>query len=265
MLYTKKVFKNSEMRKFNIIHIIFLIFFIACHSERVIDVNDGFESDELSTIWCTERFLPGAIKFQSTYVKSGKSAVKITLHPGDQMDDEKGTILERAELMESINLVSLEDSNYLYLFSLFLPQDFPIVPTRLVIAQWKQYCESGDCSIDNPVIALRYESGEFEITLKTEPKQIILYSQKEEIRNKWLNFRFQIRFSRNPQGRVRAWLNDQEIINYTGITAYSQTYGYSEPGYFYFKMGLYRDHMDFPMTIYIDDYKKQKLTELKHW
>jgi hypothetical protein len=253
------------MRRIGIIHIIIVLILTAFHTDQELNVSDGFESGKLSGIWNTERFLPGAVEFQTAVVESGKSAIKITLRPGDQLEEEKGTILERAELQESYKLISMEDSIYIYSFSLFLPGDFPVVSTRLVIAQWKQYCRSGKCGIDNPVIALRYESGEFYITLKTEPKKLILYSQKEDIRNKWLNFRFQLKFSRNPDGRIKAWLNDRDIINYSGVTAYSESYGYPDPGYFYFKMGLYRDHMDLPMTIYIDDYKKQKLPVAAQW
>jgi hypothetical protein len=30
---------------------------------------------------------------------------------------------------------------------------------------------------------------------------------------------------------------------------------------FYFKVGLYRDRMPAPMTIYVDEYRKEQLTE----
>ena len=241
--------------------ILFILTFIACSSDRPIDVYDGFESNKLSGIWSNEKFLPGAFEIQSTHVKSGLSAAKITLNPGDQIDKEKGTILERAELMEARRFISAEDLNYLYSFSLFLPQDFPIVPNRLIIAQWKQDCKSGDCDPGNPVVVLRYESGELKVTLQVGPKKVTLYNQTEGILNNWLDFRFQIRFSRNQQGRIKAWLNDQQIIDYTGVTAYSQIYGYPIHGRFYFKMGLYRDKMEQPMTIYLDEYKKQQLME----
>jgi hypothetical protein len=232
-----------------------------CQSARKNNVSDGFESNELSKVWSTKKFLPGAVEIQSTYVRSGKFAAKITLHQGDQIDDEKGTILERAELMESEDLCSFEGSDYSYSFSIFLPQDFPVVPIRLVLAQWKQSCQSGKCNPGNPVIALRYESGEFQITLQTGPEKTTLFTQKEDIRNKWMDFRFQIRFRRTADGYLKAWLNDQEIVDFKGITSYSQTYGYPDPGRFYFKIGLYRDQMVQPMTIYVDEYKKHQISE----
>ena len=232
----------------------------SCTSQRVIDIHDGFESGHLNqSYWSSWRYLPGDLEFESEIVRSGNRAIRVTLHPGDQRDDEKGTVLERAELSESAKLVSIEDSLYEYAFSLFLSQDFPIDTTRLVLAQWKQYCRSGKCKIDNPVLSLRYEGGEFYISLKTDPEKRILFQTNDEIRNKWLDFKFRIRFSRNSNGEILAWLNNNQIINYNGITAYNQKYGYPSPGYFYFKIGLYRDHMNVPMTVYIDDYSKKEI------
>jgi hypothetical protein len=226
---------------------------------REIEIHDGFESGELSSNWSRWRFVPGDLEIQGERVRSGRRSVRITLHPGDQMEDERGTVLERAELMESPKLASVEDSAYEYSFSLFLPRDFPIVPDRLVVAQWKQYCESGRCGIDNPVMALRYESGRLYVSLKTDPRKRTLFSESSDVRGRWLDFRFLIRFSRTRRGKIRAWLNGSRIVDYEGATAYSKEYGYPPPGYFYFKMGLYRDHVDRVMTIYIDDYGKRTL------
>jgi hypothetical protein len=51
------------------------------------------------------------------------------------------------------------------------------------------------------------------------------------------------------------------VADYKGATAYPETpaTGYASPSLFYFKMGLYRDLMAEPMTIYIDEYKKKQL------
>jgi hypothetical protein len=207
------------MKTVKLNYLLLLILIGSCKSDQKIDISDGFESQKLSQIWSSVRIIPGALEIQSKIVRSGQYAAKITLNPNDQVDDEKGTILERSELLEAPKYTSVEDSNYSYAFSIFLPGDFPIVPTWLVIAQWKQYFKSNNCNPDNPILALRYESGEFSITLKTGPKKTILYRQIDDIRNMCLNFKFQIRFSREPQGRIIALLNGQKIIDYSGITA----------------------------------------------
>lgn len=37
--------------------------------------------------------------------------------------------------------------------------------------------------------------------------------------------------------------------------------GFAAPGWFFFKMGLYRDLMMQPMTIYVDEYRKKRLPD----
>ena len=57
-----------------------------------------------------------------------------------------------------------------------------------------------------------------------------------------------------------AWLNDKQIVNYKGMTCYSEKRGYPSNNHFYFKMGLYRDLMPQTMSLFIDDYSKKELT-----
>jgi len=138
------------------------------------------------------------------------------------------------------------------------------VPTRLVIAQWKQNCpDGGNCSDDSPVVAIRYVSGVLKITHQTGPHQTTLFESKEELRGKWTDFKFQMRFTTNSTGRIKAWLNDQAVVDYMGVNAYpeDEKTSYPNPSRFYFKMGLYRDLMAEPMTIYIDEYRKKELPE----
>jgi hypothetical protein len=170
--------------------------------------------------------------------------------------------LERAEFQESRRLWSVEDSAYVYSFSVFVPPEFPIVPTRLVIAQWKQYCPVDVCTPDNPTLAIRYQAGELIIALQVTAEKEVLFRTRDDIRNRWLDFRFQIRFSRSQSGRIKAWLGDTMVVDYKGVTAYPASGGYVERGIFYFKMGLYRDRSPEPMAIYFDEYRKQQLDAL---
>jgi len=145
----------------------------ACQRNAV--VCDGFETPDLSKHWEKSRFLPGAVQIQSSVVRAGKGAARITLRSGDQIPQERGSELERAELQESRRLWSVENSAYVYSFSLFVPQDFPIVSTRLVIAQWKQYCPVDGCTPDNPILAIRYQAGELFITNQITSENVVLY------------------------------------------------------------------------------------------
>jgi hypothetical protein len=229
-----------------------------------ISVYDGFETTKLSRNWNTTRLEGRSLTFQSDVVRKGKGAVKITVQNGDKVEDktDKDNSSERDELLESLSLYSVEGTKYEYQFSMFLPGDFPITPTRLVIAQWKQFCLFCPCSAYSPVLAIRYISGKLMITLQTGPKRDTLYCSGHEIRNRWLDFKFQIRFSRQKDGEVKAFMAGKQIVNYKGITSYQdECRVLSDKNKYYFKMGLYRDRMNVPMTIYIDEYSKNQMME----
>ncbi len=225
-------------------------------------VADGFEDGKLNLkLWDTSRLVLSAVTMQSQVVHNGHAAIKITLHTGDQYEagNDSSKVSERDELLEARKLVSKEHNSYEYAFSMFIPADFPIVPTRLVIAQWKQKCGVPQCDDDSPVLALRYTSGVLQVTIQTGPHRTVVYETKEDIRNKWTNFRFQTNFSRTDNGFVNAWINEQSVLDYRGKTCYGSERGYGDMSYLYFKMGLYRDKMAEPMTSYIDDYSKKRL------
>jgi hypothetical protein len=231
---------------------------LLCACDRRGTTHDGFEGTALTELWNTRKLQPGAVQFQSTIVRTGTKALAITLRPGDQVPEERGSVLERAELEEAKRQESTVDTPTRYAFSLFLPSDFPIVPTRLVLAQWKQRCELEQCTPDNPTLAIRYERGELFITHQTGAERRELYRTVKDVRNRWLDFRFEITFSRAARGIIRAWLGDEAIVDYGGVNAYPEGGGYNDR--FYFKWGLYRDRMATPMTIYLDEYDKQTLT-----
>jgi hypothetical protein len=234
-------------------------------SSDPIDVYDGFETPQLSTLWETDRFVPGAIEMQSAIVRAGHGAVKISLHPNDKFEAgiNGNADSERDELLEARALTSRENTPYEFSWSMFLPPHFPIVPVRLVIAQWKQYCgsDAAPCSDDSPVLAIRYIGGVLAITQDLAHKQTIFFQEKGDFRNRWLDFKFQVDFSSISNGSVKAWLGDRQLVDFTGITANAETptTGYANPSRFFFKMGLYRNLMPQPMTVYIDEYRKHQL------
>lgn len=231
----------------------------------LVDVYDGFETPALSKLWDTDRFVSGAVQMQTNIVRAGRGAARITLCTGDKFEaginGRKDS--ERDELLEANELTSREGQKYEYSFSMFLPTNFPIVPTRLVIAQWKQNCPGGNCSDNSPVLAVRYESGALRITHQTGPDKVTLYRTTEEIRGRWLDFEFQARFSTNTDGEIDARIDGQQVVRYRGVTAYPENAQteYRHPSRFYFKMGMYRDVMAEPMTIYIDEYRKKQLPD----
>jgi hypothetical protein len=227
---------------------------------RPVHIQDGFEEPNLSSVWIEERMVPGAFSTQSEIVHSGRSAAQITVRASDRLEQasDDGAATERDELMEAPKYWSQSGRTYEYSFSLYLPSDFPVVEKRLVIAQWKQLCEWGSCRPDNPVLAIRYVGGVLFVTRKNDAGETTVHSSQGEMRGRWLDFRFVTRFTQGEDGAIDGWMNGQQIAQYRGVTAYRAARGYPAHGFFYFKMGLYRDLMKEPMTIYLDDFRKDQ-------
>jgi hypothetical protein len=227
-----------------------------------IHVYDSFESRRLSWFrWTSRRFEPGAITSQESVVRLGHRALAITVHSGDRPEaaSESGAATERDELMEPWWLFSRIGRSYVYSFSLFLPQDFPQTSERLVIAQWRQLCEGSPCVPDNPILALRYEIGRIQVTRNDEHGKTLLYQGIEDVRGRWLDFRFATRWDRTSHGSVEASLQGRTIVHYQGPTLYQLGRGHPRHALIYFKTGLYRDALhESPWTMYVDEYRKDE-------
>ena len=231
-----------------------------------IHVYDGFESPTLSWIrWSRLRFVKGAVVPEEKIVRSGRRALAITVRNGDRYEapSDTGAATERDELMESWWLYSRMGRTYVYSFSLYLPNDFPLISERLVLAQWRQLCEARRCRPDFPILALRYDDGRIKVTRKDEKGTNVLYQGEGDIRGRWLDFRFVARFDPTSKGTVDATLDGQSIVHYRGATVFQSAHGYPEHGLIYFKTGLYRDALGAqPWTMYVDEYRKDECPSL---
>jgi hypothetical protein len=251
---------KRRIRWFFFFAILLIVVILIYHRSKV-NFYDGFETSDLNNNWSSKRMESSSLEMQSAVVRKGKSAVKITLRTGDMVEakTDKDNSSERDELLEALPLYAVEGARYEYQFSMFLPDSFPITSNRLVIAQWKQFCPFCSCSEYSPILAIRYISGKLFVTLQTGSVRDTLYTLNDEIKNRWLDFRFQIKFSKFEDGEVTAFLNDKEIIKYEGKTSYPDNCRIlSAKNKYFFKMGLYRDRMPEPMSIYIDEYKKRE-------
>jgi len=230
-------------------------------------VHDGFEQKKLSGAWARDRFEEGAVTMESTVVRSGHQAVAVTVRSHDKFEAGRDGDLdtERDELREDTQLFGQENVAYESSWSMYFPSDFPIVHVRLVIAQWKQYCgsETSACSNQSPVLALRYINGELLVTQALDKVHNVIYRQKGEFRGRWLDFKFRYRFTPGADGHEAVWIDGKQVVDFHGVTADAEgaATGYPPQGqnHFFFKMGLYRDLMPQPMSVYIDEYRKRQL------
>lgn len=218
---------------------------------------DGFEGKKIADFWVpgeygSGRYVSGRLELQDKIVRSGKRALKMTLFKGDirQCDPNK-KCSERTELDSGKGPLMGEDT--WYGFSFYIPEDFPIIDNRLVIGQWKQV------EADRPIIAQRFKKGRFFITLHIEKDKSgevpgkTLFETREFKLGRWYDMVYNIKFTPEGNGYIRAWMNGKKIIDYHGKTAWAD-----QEDRFYNKFGLYRDEWPEPMTIYFDNYTRGK-------
>src|SRR5207244_11300037 len=126
---------------------------------------DGFESDSVADCWRpgnygTGSYEPGAVVISKDYARSGTRSVRITVKKGDigaRGDD--GQRVERAEF--DSGHYPLLGQDVWYGFSFLLPQGFPIVNNRLVIAS----CKPGNVEA-SPLIGQRFSAGKPSVTFR---------------------------------------------------------------------------------------------------
>ena len=116
-----------------------IMFIVPCAWGQGIALSDDFESGTLSPIWTTEKLPANALRHITAPTRTGRRAIEISVYPkamaavgGD------GQLTERAEIREAPEVRLRMGMESWYAFSFFLPADFPMVETRLVIARWKQ-------------------------------------------------------------------------------------------------------------------------------
>jgi polysaccharide lyase-like protein len=212
---------------------------------------DGFEEDSIAAFWLpgdygSGRYAPGAVAVSRTHARTGGGSLRVTVKEGDvyQVEDD-GQPTERAELDSGRHPLFGQD---VWLgFSFLIPEGFPVVENRLVIAQWKQSGVPG-----SPLVGQRYRAGRHYLTIRDwgspeghkEP-----YPLPEVVQGSWNDMVNHLWASASTAGLVEVWMNGAKVVSHCGPTASA-----SGKGQIYHKIGLYRDRWQEPMTIYFDNY-----------
>lgn len=221
-------------------------------------LKDDFESETLSPIWRTKKLSKNALRHITSPTRTGHGAIEISVFPGDKSETGgDGQLTERAELREAPDVRLSMGVESWYAISFFLPADFPLVDTRLVIASWKQsFNESWKDR--SPMVSLRYMEGKLKIYVERDRGQRTLHIEEIDLRNKWTDMVFHIipKASKKlpkyfKDGLLQVWKNNQKIVDYQGALGFID-----DEDEIYFKMGLYRDHMQIPMRIIFDRFRR---------
>lgn len=207
---------------------------------------DGFEDKAIAGFWLPGNYgsglyVPGAVQISRKYARTGKQCVEITVREGNvEAAGDAGTVVERAEL--DSGHFSLLGHEAWYGFSMLLPNDFPILGTRLVLSSCKQ------TDVSRPLTAQRFRNGKHTLTIESRGRKREFRLPKLPL-GKWVDFVCHSRYSPKEDGVFELWMNGKKVVSYSGPLA--------DPGFknaFYHKIGLYRDRVAVPMTIYFDNY-----------
>jgi Polysaccharide lyase len=213
----------------------------------MVSLADDFRGT-VGPIWRLQRIRADALTVVPDPTGVDRDVLAITLRSGDMADS--GGTTDRAELSEADHLHLPTGTDVWYSFSLYLPPDFPVVDRRLVLGQWKQGC--GDCTADHsPGIANRYRNGVFSVTIQDGDRRIVLFEEKADIRGRWNHLVYHLKLTPRPDGFLQAWLNGRQVADYRGPIGYPD-----DLDRVYFKIGLYRDTLTFPMTMLVARFRR---------
>jgi hypothetical protein len=216
-------------------------------------LEDDFDGGVLSPIWDRTSIESDSLVFVRPVSDQSRPAVAITVRTGQvPMTGGHGLPTERAELREAPRHWVPFGRDIWYGFALYFPADFPILDTRLVVGQWLQLCPDPVLKRGrSPVLAQRYRAGVFHLTVNTDAGREILWSHDGEVRGRWLDFVYHLRLVTGAAGLVRGWMNGDPIVRYEGPVGYADDAPLS-----YFKVGLYRDTLPDPMTVYVTRFRR---------
>lgn len=219
---------------------------LATVSNSIQALYDGFEGKTLEGFWMpgnygSGRYVPGAIILSTNYARSGMQSAEITVREGDiDAAGDDDIRVERAEL--DSGHFPLRGRDVWYSFSLLVPKNFPIVDDRLVIAQCKQL------GVSRPIVAQRFRNGKHTITVESQGRKG-LYKLPSIQLGQWIDMVYHLRYSTGMDGLVEIWMDGKQVVRYSGPAADP-----AAKNAFYNKIGLYRDRLKVPMTIYYDNY-----------
>ncbi|QNF32003.1 heparin lyase I family protein [Adhaeribacter swui] len=146
-----------------------------------------------------------------------------------------------------------------YGLSLYLPSDTWQNETDSdaweIITQFHGTTDSGD-GTRVPPISLSVLKGRFVLTINysakrfnTTPDGRVRYDLGPVVKDKWLDFVYNIKYSYKADGQLRLWMNGNKVVDYTGPNTYNDAVN---P---HFKMGVYKRNWSkgSKRVIYFDD------------
>ncbi|MGK7909764.1 MAG: DUF4347 domain-containing protein [Synechococcus sp.] len=130
---------------------------------------------------------------------------------------------------------------YTYTFRTFIPQDWQNDPTLEHITQWHSRPDSGE-PWRRPPVSLNVRGNQFQLDVFSDPRRISTTRSMTGgtvwsgnlTKGRWEEWQFEMTWSFNNNGVIRAWRNGELVLNRRGANAYNDSNG---P---FVKHGLYK-------------------------
>ncbi|NSW53266.1 MAG: heparin lyase I family protein [Anaerolineae bacterium] len=213
--------------------------------------SDSFEEGAINrSFWTTAWWVKRSGGIDDTRAFDGTQSLRAVINAGDRrLYGKSGQATERSELLERRRHPLGED--LWYSFAVYVPDDFPIRDVRLVMGQWKQTTWKLWLK-HSPAAAFRFRNGVFSVTVNHDAGQQTLFqvgsADVPALVGMWTEFTVHQRFAADESGLLQVWMNGDPVVDYRGPLGYAQDGRTS-----YFRLGLYRDTLEEPMTMYFDD------------
>ena len=216
---------------------------------------NGFENGSFLG-WFTEFPKKHSGQIVTSPVRCGKYAARFEIRKGDHFWI--GGF--RSEIHEYFAKAPYHEVIW-YGFSTLIPHDWPELENRTVIFQWHGTPDKFEL-YRSPPLAIRYTGGQLTITGITSEKRIqeendgrrlILYTDNGRWeKGVWNDWVFQVIWSWEQDGMVKAWLNGAQVVDYHG------SIGYNDDAGPWVKMGIYRDDHNLSQVLFHDEYRRGK-------
>lgn len=178
---------------------------------------------------------------------AGRKALGITLEKGDKQEvSSMGILTERSEFSERKTILVPADIPVWYGFSFYFPPNFPIVENRLVFAQWKQQTETDE----SPFLSFRYVGGKLIFQINYGDQKV-KFEKMTDLRGEWHDVLVNYGLGKENSGFAKAWVDGFPLAEYEGKMGHERDWKFT-----YFKMGLYRDRLETPQTIYLARFRR---------
>ena len=212
--------------------------------------------------WLIQSPNPRALHLSSDPTDADNSVVRFELRQGETLQT-RTVNRPRAELYEQYRAPFHRPIEYQ--FRVFIPNEWHNDNVRALIAQWHATPDLHLNEVSrSPNLALDMRGDQLLVKLQTSSVAVhhdnrtamvhdVLYRSDPIKKNQWYQFKVQVNWSWSADGYVKLWIQNKQVVDYVGPTAYQDCYG---P---YFKMGIYRQDSPNTFVMYADDYQRKLL------